>query len=298
MRNLAAKPRPGNAIRLAALALAILVSPGLMAQEPASPASTKDEKSVVAELVEAHNKERAKEGLPPLKLESKLQEAARGHAKDMAEREEMTHEGADGSTPGQRVVNFGYHYLMTGENVARGQRDVPDVMLAWMESPPHKKNVLGDYSEIGVARAEGKDGKFYWCADFGRPIPKFDPATAAADLVKRINDDRSAAKLPALAVEPKLATFAREQSSRLAEKKGQPGVTASFDGLDTRLYPDLAMSTAVGQPDAEAVLKSLRDDPDLKSKVLGQFTRIGVGYATAQDGTPFWCLILANPRNR
>ena len=299
MRNNIAKPRRPATNWWAATALAALWFPtALLAQDPARPPASTDDKTIVADLVAAHNKERAKEGLPPLKLEPKLEEAAKAHAKDMADRDVMSHEGADGSTPGQRLINAGYHYLQTGENVAWGSRDVPGVMQMWMDSPPHKKNVLGDFTEIGVARAEGKDGKPYWCADFGKPVPKFDPATASSDLAKRINDERVLAKLPVFSVDPKLAKFAQEQSANLAKKKGQEGATASFDGLDTNLYSALAMSTAVGQPDAEAVLKSLKDGPELKSQILGKFAKVGVGYATAEDGTPFWCLILANPKSR
>jgi hypothetical protein len=51
-------------------------------------------------LVEAHNKVRAEEKLPPLKANDKLTLAARDHARDMAEHTHLTHDGSDGSDAG------------------------------------------------------------------------------------------------------------------------------------------------------------------------------------------------------
>jgi len=293
MRNLI-RNRP----RLAAVvSAALLIATSSTAQEPASPPGPTD--PMVAALIEAHNVERAKEKLPPLKLAPLLEVAARAHAKDMADRELMTHDGADGSTPSQRVVRAGYHYLTAGENVAKGYGSVPTVMQGWMDSPPHKKNVLGDFTEVGVARVDGKDGKPYWCADFGKPLPKFEPEQAAGDLLKRINRERAEAKLAALTVDGNLARAAREQAAALAKAKGQGGTPTSFEGLDQRKYRELAMTTATGQPDPETVLKTFLETPGHKEKMIGRmYSRVGIGYATAEDGTPSWCVILAQPASR
>ena len=285
---------------LARLATAIaLGSPSIaLAQERPTPApSTAPAKvdPIVEQLVEGHNKERAKAGLPPLKLASKLEEAAKVHAKDMAEHQTMTHDGSDGSTSRQRIVNTGYHMLSTGENVAVGYDGVASVIQGWMESPPHKKNILGDFSEIGAAMVVGKDDKPYWCADFGTPMPKFNPATASTDLVKRINVERSAAKLPELAVDTRLAKAAQEQAAKLAGKKSQGGESASFAGIDQKFFQELAMSTANGHPDADAMVKALLASPDVKAQLLGKFSKVGTGYATDEDGIPYWCLVLAIP---
>ncbi len=43
------------------------------------------------------------------------------------------------------------------------------LMKGWMESPPHKRNILGSFSQIGVAYATAEDGKRYWCVTFGLP---------------------------------------------------------------------------------------------------------------------------------
>src|SRR5689334_9581308 len=129
-------PSPPMPRRIAALSLCLTLATTSAAEPPTSRgADPAAGDPVIAELVEAHNKERAKEGLPPLKVDPKLTQAALGHARDMAEHGKMAHEGSDGSTPSQRAERQGYRYVNTGENVAYGQETVDSVMRSWMNSP-------------------------------------------------------------------------------------------------------------------------------------------------------------------
>ena len=143
-------------------------------------ASDSERTSEMAALVEAHNRERAKAGLPPLSANPKLEAAALAHSRDMAEHDKMTHEGSDGSTPEPAHRAAGLPLPGTAENVAEGYRDVEEAMNGWMNSPHHKANILGDFTEMGAAQVVSDDGKPYWCANFGRPWPKIDPDRAAA----------------------------------------------------------------------------------------------------------------------
>lgn len=129
-----------------------------------------DEAEVVERLLSAHNAERARKRLSPLALNPELAEAARRHALDMANRRKMSHSGGDRSSPFDRMTRVGYRYGRAAENVAAGQADVESVMRDWMKSPGHRRNILGAYSEIGVARAIAADGTSYWCATFGTPM--------------------------------------------------------------------------------------------------------------------------------
>ena len=110
-----------------------------------------DSKAACAEVVKAHNRLRAEAKLPPLEVSTKLTAAAEKHAKDMAAHEKMTHKGSDGSTSIKRIVAKGYNYRRAGENIAAGEFSVDGLMKGWMESPHHKRNILGSYSQIGVA---------------------------------------------------------------------------------------------------------------------------------------------------
>ena len=112
-------------------------------------------KAVCDEVVKAHNRIRADAKLPALTISSKLEAAAGRHAKDMASRKKMAHKGGDGSTPLERIKAAGYPYRRAGENVAVGRFTVEKLMKGWMDSPHHKQNILGSFSQIGVACAIG-----------------------------------------------------------------------------------------------------------------------------------------------
>jgi len=54
------------------------------------------------------------------------------------------------------------------ENLNPGIAD--RLMKGWMDSPRHKRNILGGFSQIGVGCAIDEDGKHYWCVTFGLPL--------------------------------------------------------------------------------------------------------------------------------
>ena len=61
------------------------------------------------------------------------------------------HVNPDGLTDVDRMRNAGIMYGYTGENIARGFNDPDLVFKAWMESGPHRSNILGpNYTHIGV----------------------------------------------------------------------------------------------------------------------------------------------------
>ena len=56
-----------------------------------------------------------------------------------------------------RTREAGYAADSVGENIARGQRSVEEVMEGWMASPEHKKNILDPkFTEAGFGVALGK----------------------------------------------------------------------------------------------------------------------------------------------
>jgi uncharacterized protein YkwD len=138
-------------------------------RSPSKPISPVELDELRTQVVEAHNKIRAEAKLTKLTVNRKLTAAAQAHAEDMAARRRMTHTGGDGSSSTERVKARGYRYFRTGENVAAGRLSVDRVIKGWMDSPGHKRNILGGFSEIGVGCAVDEDGKRYWCVTFGLP---------------------------------------------------------------------------------------------------------------------------------
>ncbi|MBN1263500.1 MAG: hypothetical protein JW991_04045 [Candidatus Pacebacteria bacterium] len=108
-------------------------------------------------LIELTNRERATRGLAPLENNSLLNEAARRKAGDMFSLDYWAHFSPTGRSPWAFFKETGYHYLFAGENLARDFNDSESVVAAWMESPSHRDNILGqDYEEIGIAVVDGQ----------------------------------------------------------------------------------------------------------------------------------------------
>ncbi len=144
------------------------------AQDAAAPATKKpddgfDPKAVCAQIIAEHNRIRSEAKLPKLTVSTKLQAAAERHARDMAAQGKMSHTGSDDTAPADRIKAAGYRFRRCGENVAVGQFSVERLMKGWMDSPTHKDNILGSFSQIGAACATAENGKRYWCVTFGLP---------------------------------------------------------------------------------------------------------------------------------
>jgi uncharacterized protein YkwD len=123
-------------------------------------------------ILELINKERAKENLPPFQPNPRLFQAARSHSANMARQNKMDHI-LDGKDPVARIKEAGYLHSWAGENIAYGARTPAEVVQLWMESPPHKANILNrKYTEIGIGMVESADGVPYYTQVFGAPLKR------------------------------------------------------------------------------------------------------------------------------
>jgi len=131
-----------------------------------------DSEQQVLELV---NAERQQHQLRALRLAPALAEAARLHARDMAEDRYLDHDSFDRSEGRlsrtcawtERVGRFVSDKNHLAENIAAGASTAREVVDGWMRSPVHRANVLGaTFTELGVGYWPGGDSGFYWVADF------------------------------------------------------------------------------------------------------------------------------------
>jgi uncharacterized protein YkwD len=120
-------------------------------------------------VVDATNAEWKTKKLPALKMNQQLMEAAGGHAINMAKQNKMAHE-LDGVNVDKRAAAAKYKYSRLGENVAWNQKDAAAVLESWMNSKPHRENILNEkFTEIGVGAAKNEKGELYWCQVFASP---------------------------------------------------------------------------------------------------------------------------------
>jgi len=114
------------------------------------------------------NEERGRYGLEYLGLDDRLNYAAAEHSRYQASREKMTHNGSGGSSPADRVDDSGYYWQSVAENVAYGYYDEEECMQNWMNSPGHRKNILGaSYTNFGCGVGYSRSGVPYYTQDFG-----------------------------------------------------------------------------------------------------------------------------------
>ena len=109
---------------------------------------------------------------PPLRRSAALDDAAILHARDIAQRGALGHDGADGSTAAERVALAGYRWSTVGENVAAGQRQPEETVDTWLASPGHCKNLMDPrFRDTGVAVAvnEDDDRVIYWVQVYAAP---------------------------------------------------------------------------------------------------------------------------------
>ena len=114
------------------------------------------------EMLALINNERAIAGLDPLAFNGRLNDASEVHSQWMLDVDVLSHRGAGGSSPTERMEDAGYVFegaWSSGENVAyqseRGEPglsdDVADLHAGLMNSPGHRANILNpDFTEIGI----------------------------------------------------------------------------------------------------------------------------------------------------
>jgi uncharacterized protein YkwD len=125
-----------------------------------------------ATLVALINEARQEQGLQPLVGQSQLISAARAHSRDMACNDFISHTGSDGSRPADRVSAQGYDYSWVGENIFAGNSSPQATFDWWMNSEPHRNNILhSNYTEIGVGYSYLAGSRFrsHFTAVFARP---------------------------------------------------------------------------------------------------------------------------------
>jgi uncharacterized protein YkwD len=110
---------------------------------------------------------RRSNGLPAATPDSQLDRAALEQARYMAAAGEMTHTTRRGRDFASRKKDNEIKGT-AAENVAYGATDIGRVMQMWMESPPHRRNMLDPrFSHFGVASATDAKGKRYWAMVLG-----------------------------------------------------------------------------------------------------------------------------------
>jgi uncharacterized protein YkwD len=113
---------------------------------------------------------RAAAGLPALVPDPQLEQAALQQARYMAAARSMTHDTGWGRDFVSRVRDNDIRGA-AAENIAQGRMDIKRLFAMWMDSPPHRRNMLdARFNRFGLAYARdaGNPDWRYWALVLGK----------------------------------------------------------------------------------------------------------------------------------
>ena len=141
-----------------------------------------DINSIQQALLTAHNKARAKarrcgqqkfSAAPELEWSCTLADITTAHANDMATKNYIEHQRADGTSARDDLIAARYEVAMWAENIGAGQEQVKDVVKGWLKSPGHCSNIMNpDITKMGGSRIDSSTAQYpyYWSVLFAKPL--------------------------------------------------------------------------------------------------------------------------------
>jgi uncharacterized protein YkwD len=288
---------------------------------------TPDASGAVLDLFNRTNALRAANGLAAYRLVNRLNAAAQRHSDDMANANNISHTGSDGSNVKQRVLDTGYGDWPVSENIFGGVATVDDTWDFWTTDPAHRDGLLSQqFRDVGISVVKGKAGTSYYTMVFGaRPSQAPDPTAAPAptlvavvpvpptatpnpaldavvDLFNRTNALRAQNGLPPYRLSDKLNTSAERHSQDMAntssiDHTGSDGSTAKQRIRDTGYEAQFTGEDIFG---GVATVDDAWDfwstDPPHRATLLNQlYVDIGISVVKGQRGTFYYTMDLARP---
>lgn len=211
--------------------LVSLCSDTLPSQEQKKePLQIKDVLTIEINLFELTNKGRKDHGLPALSLSPGLSRLARQHSQDMSKRQKLSHLSSSGKSYEERLVGAGFYYISMGENVAFSETFVAEfIHKSLMESPEHRKNILGSaFDEVGIGVILMENKGYFITQDFLRSLKIVDEKVIQTEIQKKINSLRNENSLPPLLFSKEADRYAREYSQKKVEEKPPPPFPSHF----------------------------------------------------------------------
>jgi uncharacterized protein YkwD len=143
--------------------LASLVCLVLLSAAWAQPASAGAERV----LLDSVNHERRAQGLPALRWNEALADAAQRHAQEMARQDSVSHTLPGEPSLASRATKAGARFSWISENIVQST-SVAGAHEQFMKSPNHRANILDvDMDSVGIGIAE-RHGQVFVVEDFAK----------------------------------------------------------------------------------------------------------------------------------
>ena len=141
-------------------------------------------KDIAIQVLKNTNVLRKEKGLTELSQNEEMDKLATYHSENMVSEGFFDHVDTQGNSPSSRADLFGYKWSTIGENIAKipwfenviscGDTRSKDaiaqcVVDGWKNSPGHYRNIIGDYTELGVGVVFSQDSMVYFTQVFRTP---------------------------------------------------------------------------------------------------------------------------------
>lgn len=186
----------------------------------------------VSQLLALTNRDRAAQGLGPLRWSPQLAEAAQRHDAVMIRHNDLEHQFAGEPDLPARAGEAGAHFRTVAENIAIGP-DAVDLERQWMHSPMHRANILDPrLNTIGIALIHA-GGEVWAVEDFSHAVE----AMGSSEIEGRV-----IGLLSQQGLENATATAAARQTCAMdhgSVGKARPRFIMRWEGSDLGRLPDV-----------------------------------------------------------
>ncbi len=238
-------------------------------------------------MLDLVNQDRKAWSLSGIKFDEKLAEVARSHSDDMMRNKFFAHISPTRGALDARMAGASLTAMRFAENIAQN-RDLYSAEKGLMESPAHRRAILGDFDRIGIGITRNADGQLFITQNFAKDFPKVDEAEGPKSLLREINERRGENNLRPLVAMDVYSRIAKENSLTM-RREGELGTDNAKRLLNARRtgmrFCQMMVFKSPGAPDVGTMAKILDK----------RFTVIGIGMAANQEdsaGGYLWTTIL------
>jgi uncharacterized protein YkwD len=262
--------------------------------DSAAGSSIGEDTAAESELLEAVNQSRKLAGVPPLRGNESLREAALAHAQRMVERQRLEHQFSGEPSLLERIAQVSPTISSlkdapedapkidrAGENIANATC-APGANEVLMRSAPHRRNLLDRGFNVAGVAAIWSHGRLYVVQDFAHEVPSYSAEQSAKLVGRAVDEIRREAGLPELA---QLTPPHLDEAACSLARESRPNARLLATSYDNRKIVVYTQSRPEVLP--EGALRLLRD-PGVQQFAVGACYARNAAYPTGM----YWVAIL------
>ena len=258
--------------------------------DSAAASSTGEDSAAENELFDAVNQSRELAGVPPLRRNESLREAALAHARRMVESERLEHQFSGEPSLLERIALVSpingvpkdeLKIDRAGENIANATC-APGANEVLMRSAPHRRNLLDRGFNVAGVAAIWSHGRLYVVQDFAHEVPSYSADESAKLVGRAVDAIRQEAGLPELV---QLTPPHLDEAACSLARESRPNARLLAASYENRKIITYTQSRPEVLP--QGALRLLRD-PGVQQFAVGACYARNAAYPTGM----YWVAIL------